>query len=94
MPVDIFMNNVPFHAEAQKDVREVDFMGRTIPVLGCTTLAVFKAMFDRTQDWADIEAMHATGAIDIADLARWLGTMSPPDSPRLRRLEQLGGAAS
>jgi hypothetical protein len=93
MPVDIFMNNVPFHAEAQRGVREVDFMGRTIPVLGCTTLAVFKAMFDRTQDWADIEAMHATGAIDIAEVARWLGEMSPTASPRLRRLEQLRGVA-
>jgi hypothetical protein len=90
-PVDIFMNNVPFHAEAQRSVREVQFMGRTIPVLGCTTLAVFKAMFDRTQDWADIEAMHATGSIEIAEVARWLAEMSPGDSPRLRRLERLRG---
>ena len=93
MPVDIFMNNVPFHSEAQRGVREVDFMGRAIPVLGCTTLAVFKAMFDRTQDWADIEAMHATGAIDTSVVARWLNEMSPPGSPRLRRLERLGALA-
>jgi hypothetical protein len=94
MPVDVFMNNVPFHAAAQRSVREVEFMGRTIPVLGCTALAVFKAMFDRTQDWADIEAMQATGSIEVGEVARWLADMSPADSPRLARLERLGGAPS
>jgi hypothetical protein len=88
-PVDIFLNNIPFHAEAQRSVREVDFMGRTIPVLGCAALAVFKAMFDRTQDWADIEAMHAKGSIEIDGVARWLREMSGDDSPRVRRLEGL-----
>lgn len=28
-----------------------------MPVLGPTELATFKAMSDRTRDWADIEAM-------------------------------------
>jgi hypothetical protein len=91
-PVDVFMNNVPFHAVAQKTVREVDFMGRTIPVLGCTSLAVFKAMFDRTQDWADIETMHAVGSIELDEVARWLREMAGPESPRIRRLEQLKAA--
>ncbi|HEX3391133.1 MAG TPA: hypothetical protein VHS55_01065 [Solirubrobacteraceae bacterium] len=93
-PVDVFMNNVPFHSEAQKSVREVDFMGRTIPVLGCTALAVFKAMFDRTQDWADIEAMHAVGSVELDEVARWLREMAGPESPRVRRLEQLRAAPS
>jgi hypothetical protein len=88
-PIDVFMDNVPFHATVQKSVREVDFMGRTIPVLGCTSLAVFKAMFDRTQDWADIEAMHAVGSIELDEVGRWLGEMTGPESPRVRRLEQL-----
>jgi hypothetical protein len=86
------MNNVPFHAAAQKSVREVDFMGRKIPVLGCTALAVFKAMFDRTQDWADIETMHAVGSVELDEVARWLREMTGPDSPRVRRLQQLKAA--
>lgn len=88
-PVDVFLNNVPFHAAARKTVREVDFMGRTIPVLGCTSLAVFKAMFDRTQDWADIEAMHSVGAIELEEVLGWLREMAGPESPRVQRLEQL-----
>jgi len=94
MPVDVFMNNVPFHAAAQRSVREVEFMGRTIPVLGCTALAVFKAMFGRTQDWADIEAMQATGSIEVSEVARWVAEMSPADTPRVARLKRLGGTPS
>jgi hypothetical protein len=92
MPIDIFLNNVPFHKEVQKSVREVEFMGRTIPVIGCVSLAVFKAMFDRTQDWADIEAMLAKGSIDLDEVIQWIGEMAGPQSRRVRRLEQLRAA--
>ena len=92
MPIDVFLNNVPFHKEVQKSVREVEFMGRTIPVIGCVSLAVFKAMFDRTQDWADIEAMLGKGSIDLDEVIRWVGEMTAPQSPQVRRLEQLRAA--
>lgn len=92
MPIDIFLNNVPFHKEVQKSVREVEFMGRTIPVIGCVSLAVFKAMFDRTQDWADIEAMLAKGSIDLDEVIQWIGEMAGPQSRLVRRLEQLRAA--
>jgi hypothetical protein len=93
-PVDLFLNNVPFHAEVEKGVREVEFAGRMIPVLGCTSLAVFKAMFDRTQDWADIEAMLAKGSIDLDEVGRWIGEMAGEGSPRARRLKSLNPPAA
>lgn len=40
-------------------------MGHRIPVLDCTTLAVFKIFFNRTRDWADLEATLAAGQLDI-----------------------------
>ena len=52
-----YLNVLPFHDEVAAGVRYVPFMDRTIPVLDCGALAGFKAMFDRTKDWADIEAM-------------------------------------
>lgn len=91
-PVDLFLNNVPFHSEVEKSVREVDFMGRRIPVLGCTSLAVFKAMFDRTKDWADIEAMMEKGSIDLDELSRWIDEMTGSDSRRAQRLQELRGS--
>jgi len=38
-------------------------MGETVPVLDCTALTIFKVLFDRTRDWADIEDMIAVGSL-------------------------------
>ena len=62
-PIDIFLSVHPFHDEVAKGVREVPFSGRVVPVLGCTALAVFKALLSRTKDWADIEEMVAMGDV-------------------------------
>ena len=88
-PVDIFMNNVPFHDEVQRGVRVVEFLGRRIPVLGCTALAVFKAMFDRTKDWGDIEAMLAAGTVEVPAVERWLVEMSGDGSDRAARFARV-----
>ncbi len=88
-PVDVFMNNVPFHDEAKAGVREVEFLGRRIPVLGCTSLAVFKAMFDRTKDWGDIEAMLGAGTLDVPVVQRWLAEMAGSGSERVSRFARV-----
>jgi hypothetical protein len=74
-------------------VRHVVFEGRTIPVVGCTTLAVFKAMFDRPRDWVDIEAMVEAKALDTADAASWVRQMAGEGSPQALRLEELAAEA-
>ena len=79
-PIDIFLDVLSFHREVAKSVRHVSFMDRIIPVLGCTALAVFKAMFDRTRDWADIEAMVEVSAIDLDEAVRWTQKMDGPGS--------------
>jgi hypothetical protein len=63
-PVDLFLDTTPFHRDVLLRIREEDLGGRTLPFLGCTDLAVFKAFFDRTKDWADLEEMAATGSLD------------------------------
>jgi hypothetical protein len=88
-PVDVFMNNVPFHDEARAGVREVEFEGGKIPVLGCTALAVFKAMFDRTKDWGDIEAMLEAGTLDPAAVEAWLGEMAGAGAERVERFARV-----
>ena len=64
-PVDLFFDVSDFHVEVPLTVRQVPFEGQHIPVLGCDELVVFKAMFNRTKDWADIEAMVETGSVDM-----------------------------
>jgi hypothetical protein len=89
-PIDLFLDVLSFHREVARSVKQVPFMDRMIPVVGCTALAVFKAMFDRTRDWADIEAMVEMSAIDVDEAVRSIQDLDGADSLRARRLESLG----
>ena len=86
-PIDVFLSVLPFHDHVQAHVRLVPFEGRTIPVLDCTALAVFKAMFSRPRDWVDIEAMLEARALDLDETLRWVAEMAGPGSAAAQRLE-------
>ena len=88
-PVDLFFNTHPFHQVAASRVRQVPFAGQKIPVLDCTTLAVFKAFFNRTKDWADLEAMAEAGQLDVDAVGAFLKELLGDDE-RLSRLADLG----
>jgi len=88
-PIDIFLNVHPFHDEVARGVREVPFSGRLVPVVGCTALAVFKALLSRTKDWADIEEMLRAGRLDVAYVSGILGEYLGPDDQRIRELHAI-----
>jgi hypothetical protein len=90
-PVDVFLDIHQFHREVAEGVREVPFSGRTIPVLGCTALVVFKVLFDRTKDWADIEAIVEAGAADIPRASALVASILGPEDTTVRRLTALAG---
>ncbi len=90
-PIDLFLNVHRFHTEAATSVRQVPFSGRDIPVLGCTALVVFKALLDRTKDWADIEAMADAGAANIGEASAWVTQILGPEDPIATRLPKLSG---
>lgn len=85
-PIDVFLNTDVFHREAAGGVREVPFENTTIPVLGCGSLAVFKALFGRTRDWADIEAMLEAEAIDGGQVLSRLRALVGPSHASVKRL--------
>ena len=87
-PVDVFLDYAPVHAQAAEHRRDVPFEGQQIPVLGPVELAVFKAMFDRTKDWADIEAMLAAGTLAAGDVRASLVAMTGDEDPRVARLAE------
>ena len=64
-PVDVFYNTSPLHADAATRAHIEHFAGHDVPFLACRDLAVFKAYFDRTRDWADLEEMIAAGTLDV-----------------------------
>jgi hypothetical protein len=87
-PVDLFFSVLPFHDLVARGVRHVSFEGRTIPVIGCNALALFKVMFDRMRDWGDIEAMIEARTLDLEELTARLVEMVG-DDPRVEKLEAL-----
>lgn len=88
-PVDVFVNTTEYHARVADRVRWEHFAGARVPFLGCDDLAVFKAFFSRTKDWADLEEMAGAGTLDvdrvIGVLVRYLGA----DDERIPRLVRL-----
>ena len=88
-PIDVFFSVLPFHDEVERNVRQVSFGDRTIPVLDCTGIAVFKALFARPRDWVDIEAMVEARSLDVDEAMRWVREMVG-DDPRVERLAELG----
>ena len=88
-PVDVFFDAHDFHREVAQRVRRVQFEGTEIPVLDCVSLLVFKAMFNRTRDWADIEAMVDAGALDRHAAFEAVTELLGPDDAIVSRLAEL-----
>lgn len=88
-PVDLFLDTTPYHREVARRLRREEFGGTSVPFLSCLDIAVFKAFFDRTKDWADLEEMQAAGTLDIprviAILIEYLGA----DDARIGKLDAL-----
>ena len=93
VPLDLFFDYHDLHREVAAGAVTVPFGDRTIRVLAPDHLAIFKAFFDRTKDWADLEAMAAEGSFDADAVAGWLERLLGPDDPRLDRLRRVVAAA-
>ena len=88
-PIDVFLSTTDFHDEAADRVRTEPFAGEELPFLACDDLAVFKAFFDRTKDWADLEAMRDAGTLDVATVAGVLVRHLGAGDDRIARLQAL-----
>ncbi len=88
-PVDIFFNTTDFHRDAADRVRIEEFAGESVPFLACRDLAVFKAFFNRTKDWADLEEMHTAGSLDVEAVLGVLTHYLGADDDRIERLRSL-----
>ena len=88
-PVDVFLNTTAFHERVAGRVRWEPFAGALLPFLACEDVAVFKAFFNRTKDWADLEAMQEAGTLDVAAVVGVLATLLGRDDGRIARLLSL-----
>ena len=88
-PIDVFFSTTSFHDAVQERVQLKHFAGSGIPFLACRDLAVFKAFFNRPQDWVDIENMISARTIDAAVVADTLARYVGADDHRVSRLRRL-----
>lgn len=88
-PVDLFFPQHELHGVVAARVERVPFAGATIPIISATDLTIFKALFNRTQDWADIENMLAHDTVDRAEARSWLVRLMGSDDLRVVRLDQM-----
>lgn len=90
-PVDVFLNTHEIHRQMAERVVWVPLADRQVPMVDCVSLAVFKALLDRTKDWADMEAIADVSPADIAAAAEAVAELIGPEDPVVRRLESLAG---
>lgn len=88
-PIDIFLNTMKLHDQMSLRCRWENFAGISVPFLSCRDIATLKVFFNRTKDWADLEAMHEGGTLKIpqvtATIIEYLGT----DDERVKKLAAL-----
>lgn len=87
VPIDLFLNNLPLHEQVSAELRWVPLAGRDIPVLSCESLVLFKAFFNRTKDWADIEAIAEVDRSILIRAHRQVVELVGSDGDFARRLD-------
>lgn len=89
--IDLFFAGSEFHESMSARTREVAYEQTTIPILSAEDIVLVKALFDRTQDWADIEAVCGLMGpdLDLAYIKSWLEPMVGLGDPRAQRLVRL-----
>jgi hypothetical protein len=92
VPIDVFLNNLPLHEAVASTVVWVPLQGRQVPMLDCASLVIFKSFFDRTKDWADIEAIAMATPEDIEAAAQTLADLVGEDDPAYLRLAAISTA--
>lgn len=90
-PVDLFFNNLPLHEDVAAGKVLVQLEGKEIPVLDAASLVIFKAMFDRTKDWADIEEIFRHDPDAVAKAATKVSDLIGVDDHISRRLNGMVG---
>ena len=88
-PLDLFFNSTEYHHSLLERIHWEEFAQTRIPFISCQDLAVFKVFFDRTKDWADLEAMHEAGTLDADFVTGVIHQYLGEEEPCLARLEEI-----
>jgi hypothetical protein len=89
--VDVFPPSLPLHESAQQRVVIHPLLGRPACFLSAEDLVLFKVLYHRAIDRADLERLFAVqGArLDLTYVRVWLSRMLRPGDPRTAEVEEL-----
>jgi hypothetical protein len=92
--IDFFLPITEFHEEARRRRTAIDVHGNQLYVLDAESICVFKLMFFRLQDLADVEALlRAQGErLDRSWIERQIEQLFGARDPRLARWRELAAA--
>jgi hypothetical protein len=89
IPLDLFFPQSELHELVNRRAVRVAMLDATVPILSATDLLVFKMLFDRRKDWADIEEMLRHAKVDVDDARGWLLRIVGPGDRREAKLDEL-----
>ena len=89
IPLDLFFADSDFHEVVHRRAVRVAMLADVVPILSATDLMVFKALYDRRKDWADIEELLRHGSPDVGEAREWIVRVVGPDDRRLHTLDAL-----
>ncbi|MFN2464595.1 MAG: hypothetical protein ABR573_11930 [Candidatus Dormibacteria bacterium] len=92
-PVDLFYSNLAFHEAMSRATRIVPFADREVRIISPEHLVVWKAAFNRAQDWVDIENLLIGTRVNRSELDRWAGEILGAGDERLRSLGEFEARA-
>jgi len=93
--IDVFIPSVPFYDEALRRRVRTRIADRDTWVLSAETLAVFKMLFFRPKDQADVGRLLQIqrGRLDLRFVRRWLVDMLGPEDERVATWDRMVSAA-
>ncbi len=91
IPLDLFFPQHELHEAIDARAELVPMLDASVPILSATDLLVFKALFDRRKDWADIEELLRFGKVDLHEARRWLARIVGAKDKRLKTLAEVAG---
>ena len=89
--VDVFLPVIPFYEEARKRRQAIKFGDQPVLIWDAETLCVFKMMFFRLKDLADVEEILRIQGdhLDRSWVGRQILAIYGPRDPRVARWEEL-----
>ena len=93
LQLDVFLPIVDFYEAARDRRQRVQLAGQPVVIWDAESLIVFKLMFFRRKDVADVEGMLRAqrGRLDLAWVRHWLVELYGPRDPRVGQWDELLG---